>query len=183
MLDFLIQYIKNPRTIGAVAPSSKYLSSEMIKNVDFNNARLIVEYGAGTGSFSEEIIKRKKSETVLILIEQNIEFCKILNEKFHNSPNVKIVHGSAENVVSIIKKSGFEKADYIISGLPFTSLPEKISENIFTATQKVIGKKGKFITFQYSMIKCNFFSRYFRISAVEYVKKNIPPAYVLTFQN
>lgn len=183
MLNFLIQYIKNPRTIGAIAPSSKYLSSEMIKNIDFRNINLIVEYGAGTGSFSEKIIERKKSETVLILIEQNIEFCKILNQKFQNSPNVKIIHSSAENVVSIIRKSGFEKADYIISGLPFTSLPEKISQNIFTATKNIIGKEGKFITFQYSMIKCNFFNRYFKIASIEYVKKNIPPAYVLTFQN
>lgn len=59
-LLFLKQYITKPRTVGAVLPSSKYLTTKMIENVDFNYSSCIVEYGPGTGVFTERILKKRK---------------------------------------------------------------------------------------------------------------------------
>ncbi len=67
-MSFLAEYLKHPFTIGAVAPSSKYLAKKMLRNVTFNQARVIIEYGLGTGVFTEEIIKRKKPETVFLTL-------------------------------------------------------------------------------------------------------------------
>ncbi|MDE6539602.1 MAG: SAM-dependent methyltransferase, partial [Ruminococcus sp.] len=77
----------------------------------------------------------------------------------------------------------FKHADYIISGLPFTSLPTKISGNIMKATKKAVGNNGKFITFQYSLVKKKFFEKYFRMSGLLHEFKNLPPAYVLVMHN
>ena len=49
---FLLEYIKNPRKVGAIMPSSKYLAHEMISSIDFENIDCIVEYGPGTGVFT-----------------------------------------------------------------------------------------------------------------------------------
>lgn len=44
-LNFLKEYIKSPRTIGAVAPSSENLAKKMIESINFESAECIVEYG------------------------------------------------------------------------------------------------------------------------------------------
>ncbi len=49
---FLLEYIKNPSKVGAIAPSSRYLADGMIQSIDFNSAECIVEYGPGTGVFT-----------------------------------------------------------------------------------------------------------------------------------
>ena len=36
MQKFLKEYIKNPKYIGAIVPSSKFLAKNMIESIDFN---------------------------------------------------------------------------------------------------------------------------------------------------
>ena len=90
MFSFIKQYIKNPRYIGAVAPSGKRLAEKMMEPVKFGKCKCIVEYGPGTGVFTKEILKRKRDETILILIEQNALFYKQLKKEFKNEPNMHI---------------------------------------------------------------------------------------------
>ena len=61
MLNFLKEYIKHPRTVGAVAPSSRRLANGMMMPIDFENASCILEFGPGTGVFTEELIRRRKT--------------------------------------------------------------------------------------------------------------------------
>jgi len=182
MLEFLLQFMKNPRIIGAVAPSGKFLAKKMMEPIRFDRAKCIVEYGPGTGSFTKYLVKMKRQDTRLILIEQNHSFCKKLEKKFKNVPEVYVMEGGAEHVISYIKKLGFENADYIISGLPFTSLPSELSAKILNETCKAIGKKGHFITFQYSLVKRKFFEEYFRLTGCLLEMRNLPPAYVLVMK-
>lgn len=182
-MSFLIEYIKHPRRIGAIAPSGKCLSRQMMKPIDFSSSDVIVEYGPGTGSFTKELVTNRRAGTVLILIEQNEYFYKRLEDKFGGQPDLHIVYGNAENVNEYLKEYGFQSADYIVSGLPFTSLPKNVSGSILTATNQALGKNGKFITFQYSLIKCRFFEQYFRITRYLREMKNLPPAYVLVMKN
>ncbi|BCN29390.1 class I SAM-dependent methyltransferase [Anaeromicropila herbilytica] len=183
MLNFLIQFLKSPRSIGAIAPSGKFLARKMMEPIRFDNAKGIVEFGPGTGSFTREIVRQKSRDSVLILIENNRFFCQQLKEKYKNCQGVYVIYGNAENVNEYLKKYGFDTADYIISGLPFTSLPVKVSENILTSTQKAIGKNGQFITFQYSLAKKKFFKCYFNITECLFELRNLPPAYVLVMKS
>lgn len=155
-MNFLFEYLKHPRKIGAVAPSGKRLSHKMMEPINFLSANVIVEYGPGTGSFTRELVKRRRPDTTLILIEQNKHFCKKLEDKFNGAPDLHIINGNAENVNHYLKKYGFQNADYIVSGLPFTSLPKEVSRSILSSTNRALGAKGQFITFQYSLIKCSF---------------------------
>ena len=68
-MSFLAEYLKHPFTIGAVAPSSKYLAKKMLRNVTFNQARVIIEYGPGTGVFTEEIIKEKNRKRFFLSLK------------------------------------------------------------------------------------------------------------------
>lgn len=179
MWKFLREYIIAPNTIGAVAPSSRHLAAAMAASIDFDKARCIVEYGAGTGVFTREVAARKRPGTAMIVIEQNDRFYEILRKQFQGIAGVALIHGDAGNVCGYLKEQGFQYADYIISGLPFTSLPEQVSRRILSQTQNAIGAEGVFTTFQYTLLRKQFLEEYFHIRKIGRIWRNLPPAYVL----
>ena len=182
-MGIFAEFLKHPRRIGAIAPSGKHLSAKMMTPIDFASAKVIVEYGPGTGSFTRELVSRRRSDTTLILIEQNKAFCEQMRATFGSLPNLFIMHGGAENVGQYLTAFGVHSADYVVSGLPFASLPAAVSDNILNATKLALGQEGKFITFQYSLVKKKFLERYFQITDCLKVIKNLPPAYVLVMKN
>lgn len=177
---FLLEYIKNPRYIGAIAPSGKYLAYRMIREIDFENAKYIIEYGPGTGAFTEKILSRVNNDTIVILIERNKEFCNSLNKLYGYKKNVIILNDSAENIDIILRKYSISEVDYIISGIPFASLPKNVSSRILMKTSDLLKNRGKFITFQYSLFKLKLIKRYFKKVNYSKILVNFPPAYVLT---
>ncbi len=180
---FFLEYLKHPAKIGAIAPSGKWLAKKMVESIPFDACNCIVEYGPGTGAFTEEIIKGKKRETTFLVIEQNESFYNMLKSKYANVPNLILIHGDAGDVEKYLTDYHVESVDYIVSGLPFTSLPKSVSEHILNATNRIIGERGRFITFQYTLLKRSFFEQYFKIRNITYEFKNMPPAHVLVMEN
>lgn len=176
---FFLEYIKNPRNVGAIKASSKYLADEMMKTIDFKNARCIVEYGPGTGVFTEKILARAQEDTIIILIEINKEFYNILSNLYSHKANVIVLNESAEEIDKILDKYSIDHVDYVISGLPFASLPEAVSNTILTKTREIIKSKGEFIIFQYTLMRANYIRKFFNKINHRRVMRNIPPAYVL----
>lgn len=183
LIKFIIEYLKSPRTIGAIAPSSKELANKMISHINFKSAKCIVEYGPGTGVFTEKLVNKKKQDTLLILIEFNKKFYNQLKEKYNKYNNVIIINDSAENIDKYLKKYAAPKVDYIISGLPFASLPKEVSNKILKNTEIILKDHGLFITFQYTLLKKEYIASYFKYISIERVIFNLPPAYVLKCQN
>ncbi|MBI3889523.1 methyltransferase domain-containing protein [Candidatus Saccharibacteria bacterium] len=178
---FFTQYIRNIRTIGAVAPSSRFLAQKMVQPIDFSAAKLIVQFGPGTGSFTDVLLHERHKNTSLVLIEFNTTFYETLVRQYGHEKNVYVYHGTAEDVDGILRQFGLAaKVDYIVSGLPFASLPIKQSQAILQRAQAVLKPEGKFITFQYTLLKKGFLAAYFDEITVSREWRNIPPAYVLT---
>lgn len=182
MIKFIKEFIKNPKCIGAVAPSSKYLAEKILSEIDFKSCKCIVEYGPGTGVFTEKIAARKCEDTIFIVIEQNKDFYINLKNLYESNHNVKVINGSAEDIKYYLNIYGLDFADYIVSGLPFTSLDDSVSRNILSETRNALCSKGKFIAFQYSSIMEKEFKTFFKRTIRKRVLMNIPPAYVLSCQ-
>lgn len=184
MFEFIKEFIKSPKSIGSITPSSKYLSNKMIENVNFEKCNCIIEYGPGTGVFTEKIIARKKEDTLFIVFENDKLFADKLTNKYRYKKNVKIINDSAENIKKYLNLYNISDIDYIVSGLPFTSLPREISDKILKTTSSLIQEKDKsFITFQYSLVKKNYFNNYFDNINVDRELLNMPPAYILECKN
>lgn len=177
-LSFIKQYIISPRFVGALLPSSKSLAARMIEDINFKNAGCIVEYGPGTGAFTQKLLDSRNADTVLLVIEYNYDFYNMLKSKYDNEKNFFLIHGSAENVDKYLKNYGFDYADYIVSGLPFGCLPKDISDTILEKTKEILRKDGKFITFQYTLLKKSLISSYFHSMDIKREYRNFPPAYV-----
>ena len=180
---FLLEYIKSPRNVGAISPSSEKLAEKMIESIDFENTKCIVEYGPGTGVFTDKLVKRKNKNILLMLVENNKEFCKQLEDKYNKNDNVVIINDSAENIDEHLRKYNIKKVDYVVSGLPFASLPKSVSNKILKKTGTILKKDGLFITFQYTLLKKEYIASYFKDIRLERVIFNLPPAYVLKCYN
>ncbi|WP_238283786.1 class I SAM-dependent methyltransferase [Rossellomorea marisflavi] len=178
-LQFVKEYVKQPRTVGAVMPSSKVLARQMVEAIEFDRVESIAEFGPGTGVFTEEILRRKRDGTMLLVIEENREFFELLYERYSKRDDVVVIHGSAEDVREHMQKYGMSRLDAIVSGLPFASLPNDVSHAILRVTNQVLAPGGVFVTFQYSMMKKALFERYFAGMEWQRVWWNVPPAYVL----
>ncbi len=182
-MSFLLQYVLHPRTVGAIKPSSKHLAQKMVEDVNFERAKCIVEIGAGTGVFTEQIIARKKDSTVLLVFEVNRDFCRQLKERYGKIPNVHVIYNSAEKIGYFLDKCRDSQADYIISGLPFASLPAELSHRILEQCQSRLTKDGAFLTFQYTRLKMKLLEQYFSHISIKKENKNVPPAYVMCCSN
>ena len=175
----MYQFLGEPKTIGSIFPSSKFLADKILSYIDFNKKELvIIEYGPGTGPFTTEIVKQLKPTDRLIVIEINNKFAKNLQEKYKDHKNISIYEDSVANTSIILEKEKLKKVDYIISGIPFSSIPKEITDDILKCAQKVMQENTLFLTFQYSKFKAATFKKYFTILATKFVLRNIPSAYV-----
>lgn len=176
---FLREYLRDMRNIGALVPSSAFLARAMLESVNFSSAKVIVEYGAGTGSISKVLMRLKKKDTHVFLVEQNPHFCAILSKMFGKVPNVHLIQGDVLDLPSVCERHGIENLEYVVSSLPFASLPASSAQKILTMTKELLNE-GIFVTFQYFRTTEVLFRSCFREVSYKRVWRNIPPAYVLT---
>lgn len=177
---FIYQFITNPKTVGAILPSSSFLGDKMIEKINFKKAKYIVEYGPGTGVFTEKLINKRDPQTVILLVENNKNFYSLLKEKYKEEDRIFIEYGSAEKIERYLRKYRIPYVDYVISGLPFASLPKNVSNEILLNTTKILKEDGLFITFQYTKIKKAFFNQFFTKIDMTKEYRNFPPAYIFS---
>ena len=183
--EFFRQFITNPGMIGSITPSSKALTNEMLRTVEFSATSRVCEYGPGTGAFTEEILRRVKPGGRFFAIERNAGLTRELRGRL---PQLRLHEGSVEDIVQYCRTEGVEQLDAIVSGIPWASLPQGLQRRILTETMKVLRPGGQFITFGYHMglltpagrrfakMLPDFFSSWRRSRPVW---RNTPPAFVL----
>jgi phospholipid N-methyltransferase len=172
---FLRGFIKHPVMVGSVIPSSKMLIDKMLERVDWTNCKLFVEYGPGVGTFTEHVLQRMAPDATLIAIDTNPDFTEYLNRKFRDSRLIAVT-GSASDVRSIMADAGFHHADYILSGLPFSTLPAGIGPKIASETAAALRTDGAFLVYQFSPKVRDFIAPHFDRIDKGFEWRNIPPA-------
>ena len=172
---FVREFIKHPAMVASIVPSSGKVIRRMLDRVDWANTKVFVEYGPGVGTFCQAVLDRLGPDGEYIAIDPNPEFVEHLRHKFRDSRFV-LVQGSAEDVRQILKDRGHDHADYILSGLPFTTLPEGVGDTIARETAEVLRPGGAFLVYQFRPKVRSFFEPYLpKIdSALEWW--NVPPA-------
>ena len=72
------------------------------------------------------------------------------------------VLGSAADVEAIVRAHGHDHADYVLSGLPFSTLPDGVGPAIAAATHRALRPGGAFLVYQFSAKARDFMARHFR---------------------
>jgi len=174
-LLFARNFFRHPRMLGSLVPSSPFLIKRVLRRIDWNNARVIVEYGAGVGTFTSEILRRMRSDAILVAFETNDEFVQYLRESLPD-PRLHIVHGSADQVGAVLERLGRGPADYVISGIPFSTIPENARESILRSTRDALRPRGALIVYQFTRSILPSLERVFGRVSRDFEPRNILPA-------
>lgn len=178
--NFLKEFFKERKTVGAIRPSSKSLANKMLKNVDFKNSNVIVEFGPGTGVFTKRIIKEMNPEASLYVFELHGPFFEKLQEEYKDDDRVKVINDSAANVRKYLESDNKDFADVIISSLPLTNFDQKLTMRILKSAEIVLKTEGQYIQFQYSLNARKLLNKIFNSISIQFTANNLPPAFVYT---
>jgi phospholipid N-methyltransferase len=172
---FLRGFVRNPVMVGSVIPSSELLTKKMLATVDWSACNVFVEYGPGVGTFTASILDKLKPDGRFLAIETNPDFVKHLKESFVD-PRLEVILDSALNVRSILGDRQLECADYILSGLPFSTLPPGVGPKIASETATALRPGGCFLVYQFSPKVHDFLKPYFTRIDRGFEVRNVPPA-------
>ena len=166
---FVQELVKHPKYTGAIAPSSKSLSEAITSYVTHGSQ--VVEVGAGTGVFTEFLVKKTDK---IYIIENNKDFYKLLKEKF---PHRNVILGDATLLEQYLPQD--MQFDFVVSGLPLTIFDEKSFDKIIKSYIKILKPKGAILQFTYRKYPPIDAAKYgLRAKCMKYVPDNLPPAYV-----
>lgn len=173
--QFLRGFLKHPVMVGSIIPSSRMLIERMLRPVDWDQTRLFVEYGPGVGTFTRPILEKLRPDSTLLTIDTNPDFTRYLRDSI-DDPRLVAVTGSAADVEAILADHGHDHADFVLSGLPFSTLPPGVGEAIASATAKIIRPGGAFLVYQFSPKVREFIAPHFERIERGFEWVNVPPA-------
>lgn len=174
-LLFAKNFIQHPKMLGSLIPSSRFLVGRLLGKIDWHRARTIVEYGPGVGTITAHILARMSPEAKLIVFEMNEDFVDYLRRAFPD-PRLHVVHGSAENVGLELQRLQLGGADYIISGIPYTTMPEQLRGKIMRESREALNPGGAVLVYQFTRAVLPYLRTYFNQVYQDFEPFNILPA-------
>ena len=171
---FFKGFLKHPTMVGSIIPSSRFTITKMLAPVDWDNCQLFVEYGPGVGTFCRPVLDKLRRDGSLIVIDTNELYIAYLQREIRDS-RFSAVLGSAADVEAIVRAHGHEQADYVLSGLPFSTLPDGVGPAIAEATWRVLRPGGAFLVYQFTARARDFMARHFERIDAGYEFWNVLP--------
>lgn len=178
--NFLTSWVRDPKGVGAVAPSSASLARLMARGL--HAGARVVEVGAGTGALTRAIVDAGVAERDLYLVESDERFVEILEERF---PAARTVLGDATWLGRHLDElTG--RVDFVVSGLPLLLFSDVRKRRLLAAAFRLLGDGGAFHQFTYGGI-CPVGKRVLgglglRASCLGFAALNVPPAFVYRFE-
>jgi phospholipid N-methyltransferase len=173
---FLGKFFKHGVNIASVWPSSAAMSKATIREIDWEHVKVVVELGAGTGPITEQIVRRLRPHTTLIVIERDRDFADILRRRFRDHPNMEIVEADVRHLDGVLKARGITKVDAFVSGLPTPAMPRNVRNRMLASVRRYLAEGGVFsniteIPFWY----WNYYRKIFKDVSFDLVVRNMPP--------
>ena len=177
---FFQGFLKSPRVVASMVPSSTFLEQRVVNAADPATARFVVELGAGTGGITRSLLQAMDARARLLAIERTAEFVEKL-EQIHDS-RLDVVHGCASSIGAEMIGQGYPSADAVVSGIPFSTLPEDLAVKIIAAVHEALGPQGRFIAYQFSSRVADYARPLMGPPEVEHELRNVPPLRVFVWR-
>jgi phospholipid N-methyltransferase len=158
---FFEGFLEHPVMVGSIIPSSRYTIAKMLAPVRWDECKVFVEYGPGVGTFCRPVLDRLRRDGELIVIDTNPLYIDYLRATITDSRFTPVL-GSAADVEEIVRARGHDHADYVLSGLPFSTLPDGVGPAIAAATHRVLRPGGAFLVYQFTARARDFMAKHFR---------------------
>ncbi|MBT3223648.1 MAG: SAM-dependent methyltransferase [Proteobacteria bacterium] len=182
-LTFLREFVRKPKQVGAIAPSSATLAKTMVAAANIEAGHAVVELGAGTGPFTRALVANH-ADAHFLALEPSSSLAGVLRQEF---PGIEVVERFAQDLPEIVEDWGYPKIDRILSGLPWTVWPQEVQDSIFDAIGATLKPDGQFVTFTYvhsqvlpgaRQLLRTLRERFAEVDTTPIIWANIPPAFV-----
>ena len=182
--NMFVQFLRHPVSTGTIFPSSRWLCRALAENAGLNQARCVVELGPGTGVVTRQIVASLRQDAFFFAVELNEKLIERLRAE---NPSISFVHGSAEDLVSILADRGKSSADAIISSLPWACFSDALQDRILDAVSASLKPGGRFLTYAYLQgtllpgahrLRKKLRGRFSKTDFSSVVWRNLPPAFL-----
>ncbi len=187
-MRFFKGFIGAPNRVGSIVPSSRELATVVVQAAKVPEAKVVVEFGPGTGAITEQILPFLQPGATFFGMEINPDFVKVLKKRF---PAVQVFEDSAANTPGYLAQLGETHCDSIVSGLPWTVFNDRLQDELLDAIVASLRPGGTFATYTYihstavpsgKKFRKKLKRRFSQVGETGIVWKNVPPAMVLWAQ-
>lgn len=194
LTTFALEAVADFRTVGAVAPSSRYLTQAMLRPLPLERAQVVVEVGPGTGVMTNALLDLIPVDATLLAFEINPRFARYLTLNI-SDPRLVVINASAETLQKEIHRRGYERVEAVVSSLALGLMTDRRRRTFLDGLGNLLGETGVFTQYQYfhrlqmknRQIRKFHLARllqgYFNSVQQRIIWRNLPPAFVFTCRN
>jgi phospholipid N-methyltransferase len=179
-IAFLRAFLRSPRQVGSVVPSSRFLERRLVSLSAVANARTIVELGPGTGGTTRAILRAMSQQARLLCIEIDPDLHGLLRRI--DDPRLIAHLGSAEQLPEILSAHGLSVPEVVISGIPFYTMDHAVARRILEGLSAVLPYGGYFVAYQFRNRVAQLCGPPLELTSVELELLNVPPMRVFRWQ-
>jgi phosphatidylethanolamine/phosphatidyl-N-methylethanolamine N-methyltransferase len=172
-LAFLGGFLRKPREVGSIIPSSRFLERRLVKSAGIAHARVVVELGPGTGGTTRALLRAMRPDARLFSIEINPRFASLLRR--FGDPRLFVHTGDAADVRAVLERYGADGADAVLSGIPFSTMPRAVGLEILSSVREALRPSGVFVAYQVRDRVEHLGREVFGPAQVQTELRNIPP--------
>lgn len=178
-IRFFKGWMKNPRNVGSVIPTSEVMARRMASVIDVNSGLPVLELGPGTGVITRAILQRGISPEQLTCVEYSPEFAKKLR---HDFEAVNIIEGNAFDLDTVLGEANASQFDCVVSALPLLSFPKAMRTSLIKNLLNRIPLGRPVVQFSYGPLSPVPPIPGVSIRHLEFVFRNVPPAQIWTYK-
>ncbi len=179
------------QNVASVAPSSRHLARAMLQGLPINEAKIVVELGAGTGAITRVLLENLAPQATLLAFEINPEFISYMQKSF-SDPRLVLLNARAENLGHELRRLGHNRVDAVVSSLSLRFMPDHRQRILHDVLAPFMDERSVYTQYQYihglrfqngKLLRHSslpFLREYFRSIQCQTIWRNLPPAQVFT---
>ncbi|RPK23212.1 class I SAM-dependent methyltransferase [Paenibacillus xylanexedens] len=171
---FLQGFLRNPKRVGSVLPSSKFLAHKIVQSVRWDEVRTIAELGPGTGAVTRLMRAHLPNSATVFLFERDPKMRSNLKKTYPEF----MFHSNASYLLKRINQEHVQQLDSIICGLPFFNFSREMRQNILSQIHTALRPGGTLVLYQYSLHMRKQLAELFEMEKIQFVPFCFPPVFL-----
>lgn len=170
-------FLRHPRMLGSAVPSSRFLTSRVLRQADWTDTRIVVEAGPGVGTLTTAMLARQGGDGTLVAFEMNPTFVAHLRSRI-GDPRLTVLHRSAAEAEPALAQRGIGPVDLLVSGIPLSGMTRPARLELLAGWRRLLRPGGVLVVYQFTRSALPDLRRLFGHVRQEFEPLNVLPAWV-----